>query len=311
MAHLREIFDSWSAIAVGSTNHGGDVSSEHRVVGVRGTELVLSTLTVLAKRFTAVQIRVNRRLALVSMWNGGPTTLVELLVENDRLARFVGVREPDDDIDLWMADRRRQLTSLARELDKLTAAAGVAEYRRLVVAASVLEGNREGTQFAGTLDEYVTNPGTCLGAAVRAITRSLIAPLITKARADGADIDDLVMSAIEVHELRPEVLRAITHEDSELDDLAHNIIDGLSDDDVPLIADLWIHDSVTPILRELLMHLHTSVRALAAVAFGEGARGYGPALPEELRPAWRKVLVGAAPDQIPQHSKWRLGEILK
>jgi hypothetical protein len=121
----------------------------------------------------------------------------------------------------------------------------------------------------------------------------------------------LVMSAIEVSELRPEALRAITHEDSELDDLAHTVIDGLTDDDVPLIGDLWIHESVTPILRELLMHTCTAVRALAAVAFGEGARGHGPALPEELRPAWRTALAGAAPDQLPQHSRWRLGEILK
>jgi len=44
----------------------------------------------------------------------------------------------------------------------------------------------------------------------------------------GADVDDLVMSAIAVPELRPEVLRAITHEDGELDDLAHTVIDGLT-----------------------------------------------------------------------------------
>jgi hypothetical protein len=310
VAQLCEIFDSWSAIAVGITNHGGEASAAHRVVGAKGAELVLSTLTALAERFTAVPIRVNKRLALVSMWNGGPTTLAELPVDDDRLARFVGVREPDDDIDVWMADRREQWTSLARELDKLTAAEGVAEYRRLVVEASVLDVNHEAS-FAGTLAAHVTNPGAWLEAAIRAIAGPLVAPLITKARADGVDIDDLVMSAIEVSELRPEALRAITHEDSELDDLAHTVIDGLTDDDVPLIGDLWIHESVTPILRELLMHTCTAVRALAAVAFGEGARGHGPALPEELRPAWRTALAGAAPDQLPQHSRWRLGEILK
>lgn len=311
MARLCEIFDSWSAIAVGITNHGGEASTAHRVVGAKGAELVLSTLTVLAERFTAVPIRVNKRLALVSMWNGRPTTLVELPVDDDRLARFVGVREPDDDIDVWMADRREQWTSLACDLDKLTAAEGVTEYRRLVAEASVLDGNHEGASFAGTLAEHVTNSGAWLEAAIRAIARPLVAPLMTKARADGADIDDLVMSAIEVPELRPEVLRAITHEDGDLDDLARTVIDGLTDDDVPLIGDLWIHESVTPILRELLIHARTSVRALAAVTFAEGARGHGPALPEELRPAWRTVLVGAAPDQLPQHSRWRLGEILK
>lgn len=135
--------------------------------------------------------------------------------------------------------------------------------------------------------------------------------MITKARTDGADIDDAVLSAIEVPELRPEVLRAITREDDDLDDLARIVIDGLTDNDVPLIGDLWIHESVTPILRELLVHTHTSVRALAAVTLAEGARGRGPALPEELRPAWRTALVGAQPDQLPQHSRWRLGEILK
>lgn len=311
VAQLCEIFDSWSAIAVGITNHAGDASPEHRIVGARGAELVLSTLTVLARRFTAVPIRVNRRLALVSVWNGGPTTLAELPVDDDHLGRFVGVRAPDDDIDGWMADRRKQLTSLARDLDKLTAAEGVTEYQRLVVEASVLDGNHEGAAFASTLAEHVANAGAWLEAAIRAIARPLVAPLITKARADGADIDDLVMSAIEIPELRPEALRAITHEDCEMDDLAHTVIDGLTDDDAPLIGDLWIHESVTPILRELLIHTCSSIRALAAVAFGEGARGHGPTLPEDLRPVWRKALVGAAPDKLPQHSRWRLGEILK
>ncbi|MFJ4170294.1 ATP-binding protein [Paenarthrobacter sp. NPDC089714] len=311
VAQLCEVFDSWSAIAVGVTNNGVAASTQHKAVGARGADLVLSTLALLAKRFTAVPIRVNKQLARVSMWNGGPTTLAELQVDDDRLARFIGVREPDDDIEVWMADRREQWTSLACELDKLTAAEGVTEYNRLVAEASVLDGNHEGASFGGTLAEHVTNPSTWLEAAIRAVARPLVAPLMTKARADGADIDDLVISAVEVPELRPEVLRAIMHEDGELDDLAHTILDGLTDDDVLPIGDLWIHESLTPILRALLVHPCVSVRALAAVTFREGARGRGPALPEELRPAWRTALVGATPDQLPHHSKWRLGEILK
>lgn len=311
VVQLCAIFNSWSALAVGITDHGAETSTEHSVVGRRGAELVLSTLTVLAKRFTAVPIRVNKQLALVSMWNGGPTPLRELPVEDHRLARFVGVREPDDDIEIWMAERKEQWTSLARELDKLAAVEGVAEYQRLVVEASVLDGNHEGAGFAGTLAEQVTSPRAWLEAAIRAIARPLVAPLITKARANGADIDDLVMSAIKVPELRPEALRAITHETGELDDLSHTVIDSLTDDDAPLIGELWTHESVTPILLELLMHTHTAVRALAALAFRDGARGHGPALPDELRPAWRTALVRAAPDQLPQHSIWRLGEVLK
>ncbi|TDK25314.1 ATP-binding protein [Arthrobacter crusticola] len=312
VAQLCKIFDSWSALAGGITNHAGGASTEDRVVAASGAELVLSTLKVLAKRFPAVPIRVNKRIALVSMWNGGPTSLEELPVGDDRLARFVGVREPDDDdIDVWSADRWEQWTYLARELDKLTAAEGVAEYRRLVVEASILDGNHEGAPFAGTLAEHVTDPGAWVQAAIEARARPLIAPLIAKARLDGADIGDLVMSALEVTELRPEALRAIMYEDRELDDVARTVIRGLTDDDVPFIGDLWIHESVTPILRELLMHTRTAVRALAAVTFGEGARGHGPALPEELRPAWRLALVGAVPEQLPQRSRWRLGEMLK
>ncbi|WP_449373076.1 hypothetical protein [Arthrobacter psychrolactophilus] len=311
VAEFCEIFDSWSAIAVGNTHHEGEASTEHRVIGARGAELVLSTLAVLAKRFTGVPIRVNKRLALVSMWNGGPTTLAELPVQDDHLALFVGAQEPDDDIDVWMADRREQLTSLARALDKVTAVEGVAEYGRLVAEASVLDGNHDGAAFSSTLAEHTTNPGEWLEASISANARHLVAPLITKARADGVAIDDLVKSAIKVPELRPEALRAITHEDCELDDLAHTVIDGLTDDDVPLIGDLWIQESVTPILRELLIHKRASVRAIAAVTFGEGVRGREPALPEELRPAWRTALVGAAPDQLPHRSRWRLGEILK
>lgn len=310
-AHLCEIFDSWSALAAGVTGSGVSASTEHKIVGMRGAELVLSTLRVLAERFPAVPIRVNKQLALVSMWNGAPIPLEDLPVVDDRLARFVGMREPDDDIDVWMAERRAQQTSLALELGELNAVEGVTEYRRLTVEASVLQGNSDSGLFAGALADQVTNPGAWLEAAIGARTHPLVAPLVAKARTNGADISDLVKSALENPGLRPSVLHAITQEEGGLDDLAHAVIDGLTDDDVPLIDRLWVHDSVTPMLRKLLVHKRTAVRALAAVAFGEGARGHGPRLPDELRPAWRAALVEAVPGQLPQHSRWRLGEILK
>lgn len=310
-AQLCETFDSWSGLSAGATGSRVEASIEHKLVGARGAELVLSTLRGLAARFPAVPIRANNRLALVSSWNRGPISLEELPVGDDRLSRFVGTREPDDDIDVWMANRREQQTSLARELDELTAVEGVAEYQRLVVEASVLQGHSEGDLFAGVLADYVSNSGAWLEAAVEVRVRPLVAPLVAKARADGAEISDLVRGALEIPELRSSVLRAITQEEDELDDLAHAVIDGLTDDDVPLIGELWVRESVTPMLRELLVHKRMSVRALAAVAFGEEARGHGPSLPDELRPAWRVALVGAVPAQLPQHSRWRLGEILK
>jgi hypothetical protein len=311
VAQLCEIFESWSALAAGVTGSGVDASDEHKIVGAKGAELVLSTLTALAERFPAVPIRVNKQLALVSMWNGGPTSLEELPIGDDRLARFVGVREPDDDIDVWIAERREQQTSLAAELDELTAVEGVAEYRRIVIEASVLEGNHEGDLAASAIAEHVTDPREWLDAAIEARSRPLVAPLVTKAHADGADIADLVMAALAIPDLRASALRAIVQWEGELDDLAHAVVDGLTDDDVPLIGELWVQESVTPMLRELLAHPRPAVRALAAVAFGEGARGHGPALPDELRPAWRVALVGAVPGLLPQHSRWRLGEILK
>src|SRR5665811_673852 len=102
---LCEIFEVWSALAAGVTPAGVDSADEHKVIGTRGTELVLSTLTALAERFQGVPIRVNRQLALASTWNGGQTSFEELPVHDDRLARFVGVREPDDDIESWMVER--------------------------------------------------------------------------------------------------------------------------------------------------------------------------------------------------------------
>lgn len=309
--HLCEVFDSWSALAAGITNHGGDASTEHTVIGTRGAELVLGTLAVLTQGFPAVPIRVNRRLALLRTWQGGTTSLKELPVDDDRLARFIGLREPDDNIEVWIDARKEQLTSLARELDELSAIDGVAEYQRLATEASVLDDDHQGDVFAGTLAEHVSNPAVWLEAALGVLSRPLIGPLITRARAENAEIGDLVMSALEFPALRPEVLRAITNGEGELDDLANAVIKNVTDDDVPFIGALWACESATPMLRKLLVHERPTVRALAAVAFGEGARGRGPTLPEELRPAWRAALTGAVPDQLPRHSRWRLGEILK
>lgn len=311
VAQFCEVFDSWSALAAGVTGPGITASPEHKVVGERGAELVLNTLRQLADRFPAVPIWINKRLALVSTWNGGPISLKELKVGDDRLARFVGVRDPDDDFDVWMADRREQQTSLARELDERSVVKGVAEYRRLMAEASVLRGNHDGELFARALAGQVANSRAWLEAAIEVRACPLVAQLVAKARTEGADISDLVISALKVAELRPSVLCAITQEEGALDDLSRAVIDGLTDDDVSLIGELWVRESATPMLCELLVHKRAAVRALAAVAFGEGAGGHGPAVPDELRPAWRVALVEAVPGRLPQHSRWRLGEILK
>ena len=311
VTELCETFEGWAGIVGGVTGSGVEASDKHKVAGAKGAELMLATLAVLAEQFPAVPIRVSRRLALVTMWNGGPTSLEELPVNDDRLVRFVGVREPDEDIDAWMADRQEQQTSLARELAQLTAVKGVNEFQRLVREASVLGGNHEGDLFAGVLAEHVIDSLPWLEAAVQASVRSLVAPLLARARADGADIAALVWAAIEVPDLRAGVLRAIVQEEGELDDLARGVVDSLVDDDVSIIGELWIRDEVTPMLRALLLHPLASVRGLAAVAFGETPRGHGPAVPDDLRPAWREALVEAVPGQLPQHSRWRLGEIFK
>ncbi|GAA2091624.1 hypothetical protein IDH50_17560 [Aeromicrobium tamlense] len=311
VADLCETFEAWAGLVGGVTGSGVEASDNHKVVAANGAELMLATLARLAERFPAVPIRVSQRLALLTLWNGGPTSLQELPVNDDRLLRFVGVREPDEDIDSWMAERREQQISLARELDQLEALEGVTEFQRLVREASVLDGHHEGDLFAGVLAEHVTDPPLWLEVAVQAFARPLIAPLVARARADGADIADLIGAAIEIPDLRAGVLRAIVQEEGELDDLARNVVSSLTDDDVTHIGELWIRDEVTPMLRELLMHPLASVRGLAAVAFGEAPRGHGPPVPNDLRPAWRKALVEAVPNQLPQHSKWRLGEILE
>ncbi|GAA1739124.1 hypothetical protein GCM10009809_38170 [Isoptericola hypogeus] len=309
-AQLCEVFDAWSRLAAGVSN-AGSTTAEHGVVALEGAALVLDTLRVLAERFRALPIRVNRQLALASMRNGGSISLEVLPIDDDRLARFAGVREPEDDIDAWMAERRDQHTSLAREFNELTAVEGVAEFRRLVSECSMLEGNHEGDQFAGLLSVNLSDPYSWLEAAIEAHVPALVGPFIARARADGTEVDDLVRLALEIPELRPIVVRAVIQEDGELDDLAHSVIESLTDDDVPMIADLWIRESVTPTLRKLLVHPRAAVRAVAAVSFGFGARGHGPALPDELRPAWRAALVEAVPGQLPQHSQWRLGQMLK
>lgn len=309
-AQLCEIFETWSALAAGVTGAGVAAITEHKGRATRGAELVFGTLRALAQVFPAVPIRVNKRLDLVSKWDGSALSLEKLPIGDDRLARFVGAREPYDDIDVWMSNRREQQVSLAQELDKLTAMEGVAEYQRLVVEASVLRGGHEGDGFAGVLADSVSDSGAWLEAAIEAHVRPLVAPLVVKARADGTEVGDLVGSALEVPELRSSVLRAITQEEGELDDLVRTVVNGLSDDDVLLIGDLWIREPATPILRELLVHKRPAIRALAAVSFGEGAC-HGPMLPDALRPAWRAALVEAVPDQLPQHSQWRLNEILK
>jgi hypothetical protein len=309
-AQLCEVFEAWSRLAAGVSN-AGSTTAEHKVVALEGAALVLGTLKVLAEHLPALPIRVNRQLALASIWNGGSISLEELPIHDDRLARFAGVREPDDDIDVWMAERQDQQASLAREFDELAAVEGVAQFRRLVTECSLLEGNHEGYQFAGLLAVNLSDPYSWLEAAIEACVPALVGPIVARTRADGTEIDDLVRSALGMAELRPTVVRAIIQEEGELDSLAHSVIESLTDDDVPSIADLWTHESVTPTLRELLVHPRAAVRSVAAVSFEFGPRGRGPALPDELKPAWRTAIVEAFPGQLPQHSQWRLSEMLK
>ncbi|MFF2622455.1 ATP-binding protein [Oerskovia jenensis] len=309
-AEFCGIFETWCSLSAGVTGAGVAAVMEHREHGLKGAERVLGTLKVLAESFPAVPIRVNRQLDLVSMWNGGDLPLEKLPIGDDRVARFVGVREPHDDIDAWIADHEERQLSLVRELAKLPSAEGVAEYQRLEVEASVLQDHYEGGTFARALSEHVKDSSEWLEAAIQARARPLVAPFVAKARVDGIEIGDQIMSALKLPELRSSVLRAVIREEGDLDDLAHAVIKGLDADDVLVIDDLWTQESATPILGELLVHECAAVRSLAAVSFGEGM-SHGPRLPDALRSAWRVALIEAVPGQLPQHSRWRLSEMLK
>jgi hypothetical protein len=134
--------------------------------------------------------------------------------------------------------------------------------------------------------------------------------LLTKARVERIEVDESVYVALEKPELREVVLRAFMKETNDLDPLAESVLATLREGDAVLLDDLWTVDTATPVLRALLAHPLEEVRAVAAVAFGEGSK-HGPALPDDLRADWRAALLGANPEVLPQHSRWRLSQMLE
>ena len=65
--------------------------------------------------------------------------------------------EPDDDVEEWMARRRREQDSLAVELAGLGPGEGLSEFQRLLAEAQVLEGYHGGDGLAGPLAEHVAD----------------------------------------------------------------------------------------------------------------------------------------------------------
>lgn len=138
----------------------------------------------------------------------------------------------------------------------------------------------------------------------------MVGPMLTEARRAGVPVDDVVVEALEEPELRAVVLQSFAREVGPLDPLAELVVAALREGDAIFLEGLCTVDTVTPLLQTLLAHRLREVRAIAAVAFGEGLR-HGPALPEHLRTEWGAALLGANPKKLPRHSRWRLGKILE
>lgn len=310
VAHLLEIFRVWSSLAAGKADSEEELTETRAAISLEGAQLVLATLAWLSERFPAVPLAVNRQLELVALWSSGSSVLVDLPIVDQRLALFAGVREYDDDIEAWMVQRKDERTSLALELAAMGATEGVAEYQRLLKEASLLEGGFDSGLLAGELADAVSDANGWLRIAVTEHIPGLVGPMLAKARRSGRDVSDAVHAALDVPVLRASVLTVIVREEGELDPLARSVVEGLAEGDVALVGELWPHDSVTPMLRELLVHPRSDVRTLAAVTFKEGL-DHGPDLPADLRPAWRTALAGADPNHLSQHARWRLQKMLK
>lgn len=309
VAHFCGVFETWATLSTGVPSVGVDISSEHRSVAFEGARRVLGTLEFLAPRFPAVPLRVNGHLGLVRLWMGGASELEELDVADDRLARFANVRDFSEDVEGRVRRRQAELEELAVEVAALGVEAGIAEFERLVTEASVLDGQHSGDWFATLLSRHVGDPDEWLRRAVDRGVPPLISPMLTAARAGGADVAESVADVLGRSELRALALRAVMHEVGELDALARSVVEQLGAEDVLVLDDLWTAEAVTPMLRALLVHPLREVRAAAAVAFAEGVE-HGPELPPDMRTQWRAALLEAEPDDLPQHSRWRLEQIL-
>lgn len=310
VALLCGVFETWATLSTGGPNDGLDVSAEHRAVALEGAARVRRTLEFLAPRFPAIPLRMNGHLSLVTLWNDGPSGLEELEEIDGRLARFAQVRDFADDVDGRIERRHAELGELAAEVAALGVEAGIAEFERFVVEVSVLEGHHGGEWFANLLSRHVTDPDAWLRLAVDSNLGALVGPMLTAARAAGANVSDAVLEALESRNLRALVIRAIGHETGELDPLATAVVNQLVAEDAAVFDDLWTSDAATPMLRTLLLHPLREVRAVAAVSFGEGA-DHGPPLPPDIRALWRAALLEAKPDELTQHSRWRLEQILE
>lgn len=309
VAHLCGVFEIWATLSTGGPNDGLDVSVDHRAFALEGARRVRNTLECLGPRFPATPLRVNGHLSLVTLWNNGPSGLKDLEDADDRIARFAQVRDFADDIDDRIEHRQAELQELAAEVAALGAEAGTAEFERFVVEASVLDGHHGGEWFATLLSRHVSDPDAWLRLAVNREARALVAPMLTAARAVGADVGDAVSDALESRSLRAFAVRAVVQETGELDSLATSVLEQLIVEDAVVLDGLWTSEAVTPMLRALLVHPLREIRAAAAVAFGEGV-DHGPKLPPDVRAQWRAALLEATPYELPQHSRWRLEHIL-
>lgn len=307
---LCGLFQTWSGLAAGHSAAGGVATPDHVTSARQGATMIHSTLCSLAPRFPAVAIRVNQQLDLLELWNSGQVLFDRLPITDDRVARFVGARDLlDDDIDAWSEQRRQEQESLAAEVGALGAEDGIAEFERLIREAEVLEGAHTGDPFANLLTAHVDEPVAWLTIAISRPVPPLVAPMLRLARTRREDVTSLATRALNDPQLRHLVIRAVLTERGDVDDLSRHVIGDLNTEDVESLAELWMLDEATPVLRDLLTHPVPDVRAHAAIAFGEGL-SHGPDLPEALRPAWRAGVVAADPNQFVGHSRWRLEKVL-
>ncbi|WP_435220567.1 hypothetical protein [Streptomyces sp. Tue6028] len=289
-----------------------DLSVEQQQCGAEGGILLMETLRPLLQRSPGTALRAQRdlaRLRPLADAAGRPLPDFDIDPDLDAFCEWAGI---DFTVDHEVAAEQvfTRAQALARKLTGLGAHAGVARFDELAEQAAVAGGAAVGYLTAARMGELMTDPAAWYEAAGMSGNTLVLGAALQQwlSTLPGSVPVHVLRPALEDASIRPAVVSAFLARDV-VDETGEAVVSSLTAADAGLLEALFRHEP-DEVVHRLLVHSDPTIAASAAVSFSDLGTRHGPALPEEWRAVWRSAIEGLRLDHLPEHNRWRAGQVL-
>ncbi|MGW7459989.1 hypothetical protein [Streptomyces sp. NPDC054797] len=309
---LLDLAIDWLRLGEGRGTGHGAPTEEQRQAGAEGGTRMLTTLHPLLRASPGLSLRARRGVAALDGLDSIVQGISSIPFHQD-LDTFAGLGwwTPRDPSDTAQQQHALSVNALAQKIVDLGPQAGVARFCELTEESALAGDTNSGILVAPRMAPLLDDPSAWYSSAAESGNLLLLRTVLGQwLQSAPATVPTAVLAqSLKNPRLRASVISAVLGR-TETDASTELVIAAMTQQDVGVLEWLYDHSEPDEVIRRLLLHPVDAIAATTAVSFAEG-QVHGPPLPEAWRPAWRKAVQHMRVDELPHHSRWRAGQLLR